>query len=123
MQLVYHPQPPQEGGSNKPLSLSEAKLPSEGDCRRVFIPFPLGSIYITPGAMAALSNEDITKALDRHARGNWGDLDEHDRLENERALRNECRILSAYHTATKVKFWVITESDRATTTILMPDEY
>lgn len=123
MQIVYHPQPPQEGGSGNPLNLSGIKAPADGPARRVFMPFPLGSIYITPGAMAALSNEDITKALDRHARGSWGDLDEHDRLENERAVRNECRLLSAYHTATKVKFWVITEADRATTTILLPEEY
>ena len=123
MQIIYHPQPPHEGGSADPLDLTNLHAPSEGALRRVFIPFQLGSIYITPGAMAALSNGDIRNALERHARGNWGDVDEHDRLENERSLRNECRLMSVYHTATKVKFWIITEADRATTTLLLPDEY
>ena len=120
MHIVHQPHPPSDDGE---VDLSQNKMGSEASQRRVFIPFELGATYITPGAMRALSNEDVAKALGRHARRDWGDVDEHDRLENERSLRNECRLLSVYHTATKVKFWIITEADRATTTLLLPDEY
>ena len=36
---------------------------------------------------------------------------------------NPERLLSAYHTADGVKFWIITEWDRSITTILLPDDY
>jgi hypothetical protein len=51
------------------------------------------------------------------------DVDEHDWQENEFSLREGFRLLSAYHTEAGVKFWVITEADRSTTTVLLPDEY
>ena len=33
------------------------------------------------------------------------------------------RVLSAYRTSTGDKFWVITEADRSSTTVLMPEDY
>jgi hypothetical protein len=33
------------------------------------------------------------------------------------------RLLSAYHSQTGVKFWVITEADHSSTTVLLPSEY
>jgi hypothetical protein len=60
--------------------------------------------------------------VQRHASGDWGDLDTHDRLENEIAVREGFRILSAYELE-GIRFWVITEADRSTTTILLPEEY
>lgn len=120
MQLVYHPQPPQDGGAS---DLSQCHVPPRGAGRSTFTPFALGGIYITPGAMAQLSNSDITTALDRHARGDWGDIDEHDRLANDESLRTGCRLLSAYHTGKGSKFWIITEASRETTTVLLPEEY
>jgi hypothetical protein len=49
------------------------------------------------------------------------DVDEHDWQENELSLREGFRLLSAYHTDTGLKFWVITEADRSATTVLLPD--
>lgn len=85
--------------------------------------FPLGKLLITPGASSVLSNEDITSALRRHLTGDWGDLDEEDRQENELSLREGYRMLSAYQTANDIRFWIITEADRSATTILLPEEY
>ena len=87
-------------------------------------PFPLGRILATPGALEALreAGEDPFGYLARHASGDWGDLCEHDRRENERALKNGWRILSSYPVGEK-RVWVITEADRSCTTILLPSEY
>ncbi len=55
--------------------------------------------------------------------GDWGDLDDEDKKENELSVKEGFRILSAYKLETGVKVWVITEWDRSVTTIFLPDEY
>ena len=42
---------------------------------------------------------------------------------NEDALKHGDRLLSVYHTHDDVKFWIITESDRSATTVLLPSDY
>ncbi len=85
--------------------------------------FPLGKLTATPGALTALSDAEMQDALNRHANCDWGQLDEHDRAENDRALQNGTRVLSAYDSQNGTRFWVITEHDRSVTTILLPQEY
>ena len=87
--------------------------------------FPLGEIYLTPGASEAISEsrDDTLKFLRRHVSGDWGTVDHHDQNANEEALEIGARILSAYNTTMGKKLWVITEADRASTTILLPSEY
>ena len=87
--------------------------------------FALGKIVATPGALAAIeaSGDDPLALLSRHVSGDWGDLDEHDRRENELGLREGFRLLSAYTLRTGAKIWIITEADRSVTTFLLPDEY
>jgi hypothetical protein len=85
--------------------------------------FPLGQTVITPNARDSLNPEDIQNALRRHASGDWGDVDEHDRKENELSLTRQLRLFSVYHDRNGVKFWIITEADRSATTILLPEDY
>ena len=87
--------------------------------------FPLGRIVATPGALQALeaSGEQPSVFLDRHVAGDWGELDDEDKRENDLSLRNGLRILSAYTTAAGEKIWIITEADRSATTLLLPEEY
>jgi hypothetical protein len=88
--------------------------------------FLLGQIVATPGALAALEKAGQTPLdfLSQHVRGDWGELDEHDRKENELSLKRGFRLLSSYRTgAGDVKVWVITETDRSVTTLLLPEEY
>ena len=59
----------------------------------------------------------------RHVTGDWGDLEDGDKKENELSAKEGFRILSAYELETDVKVWVITEWDRIVTTILLPDDY
>ena len=85
--------------------------------------FELGRLLITPNAVRVLVNEDVLHALARHVRGDWGELSEEDRKENELSLREGFRLLSAYRDRNGVKFWVITEADRSATTVLLPQDY
>jgi hypothetical protein len=87
--------------------------------------FPLGQVLMTPGASEALLTAQHVppEFLLRHKHGDWGNLEPEDRRENERALRQGSRLLSAYQTRTRERLWVITEWDRSATTLLLPHEY
>lgn len=87
--------------------------------------FSLGQIVATPGAIEALNEADqgFLEFLSRHVTGDWGDICKDDAAENECALKEGFRLLSAYRTRLGVKFWIITEADRSVTTLLLPDEY
>jgi hypothetical protein len=87
--------------------------------------FELGRIVATQGGLQALeqAGQSPVEFLDRHVRGDWGELDEEDKRENEFSVRNGFRILSAYTTSRGVKLWIITEADRSATTFLLPEEY
>ena len=85
--------------------------------------FDLGRLVITPAALEAVPADDICNAINRHVCGDFGDLDAADRKENEFALRAGLRLLSVYHATNGTKFWLITEADRRSTTILLPSDY
>jgi len=89
-------------------------------------PFALGQTVSTPGALDALTAAGVPARdlLDRHCTGDWGDLCDDDKQENDLSVQQGFRILSAYSLPrTGVKVWIITEADRSVTTILLPDEY
>ena len=87
--------------------------------------FELGRLLATPGALDAFERHGQTPMhfLARHIRGDWGDLDEEDKQENEFSVDRFLRILSAYNIGSGEKIWIITEADRHSTTILLPEEY
>lgn len=105
--------------------------------------FSLGRLLITRGVLAALEalvpleerdpeRADVQGAqvgdltaefLRRHARGDWGEVGAEDWRANDQALRNGSRLLSVYRLPTGVRVWIITEWDRSSTTLLLPDEY
>ena len=64
--------------------------------------FQLGRIVATPGALEALSEAEQIPItfLQRHQSGDWGDCGAEDKQEN-----------------------VITEADRSSTCVLLPEEY
>jgi hypothetical protein len=88
-------------------------------------PFSLGQLVATPGALEALqqANQSPLEFLVRHGRGDWGDVCKDDGRLNDEAVEDGSRIFSAYQTSLGAKLWVITEADRSSTCILMPDEY
>jgi hypothetical protein len=87
--------------------------------------FNPGQVVATPGALAALeaSGESLFDYLARHLSGDWGDVDAEDAQENELSLKNDLRLLSAYTLKNGTKIWVITEADRSSTCVLLPEEY
>jgi len=87
--------------------------------------FALGQTYITPGAEEALmiAGQTAIEFLRRHMSRDFGELADEDIQEHELSLREGFRVLSAYSTSDGQKLLIITEADRSSTTILLPDEY
>lgn len=92
--------------------------------------FSLGQILATPAALEILEKDDHkpSEYLERHASCDWGDVCDEDKKLNDDAVRDGARLLSAYHTRSKTKIWIITEAvddfgNRSATTILLPEEY
>lgn len=85
--------------------------------------FSLGRVVSTRGALAALSRDDIKTALQRHAAGDWGEVPDADRKENDLSVRKGYRVFSVFRGQNDCRFWVITEADRSLTTVLLPEEY
>ena len=85
--------------------------------------FRLGRIVATPNARQSITQDDILLGIQRHQAGDWGNLTDDNRAANDRALAQGGRIVSAYNATNGTKFWLITEADRSTTTILLPEDY
>lgn len=87
--------------------------------------FKLGRIVATSPATAVFTNAEILEVVDRHATGDWGDIDTEDKAANEAALVNGSRLMSVYknHGVVDETVWVITEADRSVTTTLLPSDY
>ena len=87
--------------------------------------FPLGQVVATAGALQALENagQEPEEFLNRHDRGDWGEVSDEDKQENGFSVQQGFRILSAYTTSAGERIWIITEADRSATTILLPEEY
>src|ERR1700722_6998190 len=87
--------------------------------------FSAGHIVATPGALALLeqTNQSPLEFLSRHLRGDWGDLCQDDKTENELSLKCGFRLLSSYQVTQTERLWIITEADRSVTTLLLPSEY
>ena len=87
--------------------------------------FSLGRVVATQGALRALEKAEQlpTEFLDRHVNGDWGDVPEADKQENEYSVEHGFRILSAYSTSAGDQIWILTEADRSATTLMLPGEY
>jgi hypothetical protein len=102
----------------KPMPESEISILFVGQPK-----FSLGKLVATPNALAQISHEDMQAALNRHIFGDWGLTDSHDTAENNRALEAGSRLFSVYDSSNQVRFWIITEWDRSSTCILLPEDY
>ena len=96
--------------------------------------FSLGQTVATPAAIATLERlgKNVLEFIERHVRGDWGDLSEDDKQANEDALVDGSRILSSYILEGEgddaVKLWIITEAEddsgeRVATTAMLATEY
>ena len=92
--------------------------------------FPMGRLVMTANLQAKLreTNPEFWEAevvglISRHRSGDWGDLDEEDKRQNNLALSRGLRIFSAYETSSGLRIWIISEADRSVTTVLLPEDY
>lgn len=101
----------------EPSAQAEAKSPPPA-----FSAFEIGRVYVTPGALA-LGPEVYLDALECYQRCDWSEMTAEDAYLNRKAVeRGGSRIFSAYQYGQQ-RVWVITEADRSSTTILLPEEY
>lgn len=85
--------------------------------------FQLGTLAVTAGIEASgVPWEVLSGFVRRHARGDFGELEQHDWRANRRAIIEGTRVLSAYSHA-GVRVFVVTEADRSKTTLLLRTEY
>ena len=87
--------------------------------------FKPGRIVATPGALEVIADArvSIIDLLIKHLRGDWSNLSDSDRQQNEQAVIAGQRIVSSYVLAGGRTVLVITEADRVATTFLLPGEY
>ncbi|RDU94984.1 hypothetical protein [Trinickia dinghuensis] len=87
--------------------------------------FKLGRILATPGALEVIADArvSIVDLLIKHLRGDWGDLSDSDRQQNEQAIVAGQRIVSSYVLANRQTVWLVTEADRSATTFLLSGDY
>jgi hypothetical protein len=88
--------------------------------------FELGELLATPQALEVLGELEVSPSelLERHASGDWGTVSAEDAQENELSVREGLRIVSSYAVGDEArKVWVITESDRSSSCILLAEEY
>src|SRR5271155_4415488 len=85
----------------------------------------LGRLLSTPGAIEAMAKagQDPLELINRHRTGDWGEVDAQDWAANDQAVIQGERVLSAYTLKNGIRIWIISEADRAATTLLLPDEY
>lgn len=86
--------------------------------------FNLGSVVAIPAALEHCEKSQVNplQLLGRHISGDWGDLEQEDIKANENALAYGARIFSSYQVGTS-KVWVITEADRSSTCLMLPEDY
>ena len=87
--------------------------------------FSLGQVLATPGALGMLEALQLSPLsfVVRHVSGDWGNICSEDRQANSEALVHSFRLMSVYVLSATQRLWIITEADRSSTTLLMPEEY
>lgn len=90
--------------------------------------FNMGWLMMTRGVNDLVAEDErfakfVVACIARHLSGDWGDVCEADKKENEVSLKEGFRLLSSYENEGMPKIWIITEADRSATTILFPQEY
>jgi hypothetical protein len=87
--------------------------------------FSPGQLVATPAALKALEDagQSALSFISRHVRGDYGDMDVHDCRANDLAIKEGARVFSSYLTLKGTKIWCITEADRSSTCLLLPEEY
>jgi hypothetical protein len=92
--------------------------------------FPTGQVLCTPKAWGEIKRykADIPTFLKRHVLGDWDNMNGED---NNFSIERGYEICSSYVLSTDTfdgcvfnnRVWIVTEENRSTTMILLPEEY
>lgn len=86
--------------------------------------FPIGALFFSEG-IGRLMDEgrlDPRPFLQRHTRGDWGDISDDKWQENNAALLSGKRLDSFYVVTRDISIRIFTASDRSETCIVLPSE-
>jgi hypothetical protein len=89
--------------------------------------FPMTNLFLTARVSEVMKQDNgfqefVTASIERHFAGDWGEVSVNSKRENDIALSDGSRLLSAY-SKNERRIWIITEADRSATTVLFPEEY
>jgi hypothetical protein len=118
--------PPRRDAMTLPFIIKETIMALTSAVHNPGPRFNPGQIIMTLGVDELARQGQLNPApyLRRHLSGDWGDLSDNDRQQNNAALKSgEDRLFSSYQVNPDLKLWIITEWDRSVTTLLLPDEY
>ena len=111
----------------KPLRKSNER------CCHVRDLFRTGELHLSEGVFnIAVKDAGFSKfvqqCMNRHFNGDWGNLGEDEKLNNNIAIMPEqphSRVFSRYYYPSdeSLNIWIITECDRSSTTVMLPEEY
>ena len=79
--------------------------------------FSLGQIKIQRDSLPYIHQSEIKSALDRHARGEWGDVDTTTRNANSQGLTKPGWIISKFNCSLGKAYKIVTAPDRSVTLI------
>lgn len=86
--------------------------------------FPIGALIFSEGVDRLMreGRHDPMPYLQRHIRGDWGDVTDDKWQENNAALKSGARLDSLYVVTRDVTIRIFTEADRSATHVLLPSE-
>lgn len=98
--------------------------------RQPYVLEPTHTVVVTATLVHELAEDhtvgwverEILRCADRHFRGDWGNLDLHDKRMNELALATGDRLLSTYE-IDGTKVYIITDAGHEVTTIMRRCDY
>ena len=85
-------------------------------------PLPLPQLRLTENVAERIPADELVKAVNRHAAGDWGMLNPTDWNENDAALRSGRPLLSVYRASNGGKFEIKTSPDRRLTTVSLLED-
>jgi hypothetical protein len=66
---------------------------------------------------------ELGRVFHKQSKHDWGEVSDEDKALNDEAVVEGNRVLGAHTLSNGVKVWIITEADRSSTMILLPEEY
>lgn len=95
--------------------------------------FCIGELHLTDGIFEIAVKDNgfskfVQQCMNRHFNGDWGNMDECEKWNNNIAIMPEqprSRIFSRFYypADNSLHIWIITEPDRSSTTVMLPQEY